>query len=110
MGRPHEASEMLMSRREVAEWLKVSTRWIERHLAPSLRARVGGRSWYRREDIESQLSVNRVAPVAPPRSRLPSGGARSASRNVLADAPCVDADVREVEAQLRASLAKPTRK
>ncbi len=95
------APPTLLDRRAVAEWLGVSTRWVERHLVPSLRARVGGKSWYRPDDIEKQLEIGQPCTSSAPRA---GRAARSA--------PCASSsrEALEVEAQLRASLAKPKRK
>lgn len=103
-GRVDSRHETLLSRAEIARVLGVSVRWVDRHLTPSHRATPGGRAWYRRADVEAQLTTSGAGvDVAAPRL----GSKRRSSRT---PASSVDADVREVEAQLRASLAKPKRK
>lgn len=53
--RDEEDEEKLLGKRDVADRLGVSCRWIERHLRPTLQARRGGRSWYRWSDVVEQV-------------------------------------------------------
>ena len=67
-GLPNAQDSALLSRRQVAEWLVVSKRWVERHLRPSAQAAPRGRAWYSRRDVEEQLAKMSV--------RLTSGDGR----------------------------------
>src|SRR5688572_29043656 len=49
--------EQLMTKAEVARRLGVSTRWVERHLAPSSQPARRGRAWYSADDVETQLAA-----------------------------------------------------
>lgn len=121
-GRPETGAEgadnRLLSRREVASWLSVSTRWVERHLRPSAQARPRGRAWYTRDDVEAQLA--RLHDREKPRSRRTTGdgGLTSAQRRARRDAASGGSTfqgieharkVAEVEQSLRASVEKAQR-
>ncbi len=116
-GEPHSNIDVvggrLLSRREVATWLSVSTRWVERHLRPSAQATPRGRAWYTREDVEAQLA--RLGDRKKPRSRRTTSddGLTSAQRRARRDAASGGSTfqgieharhVAEVEQSLRASV------
>lgn len=107
------AGDRLLSRRDVASWLSVSTRWVERHLRPSVQATPRGRAWYTRDDVEAQLA--RLHDRKKPRSRRTAGDSSltSAQRRARREAASGGSTfqgieharkVAEVEQSLRASV------
>ncbi len=94
--RPTSPAPDLLDRREVAAWLGVSTRWVERHLRPTSQPRAGGRAWYTRADVEDQMRALRPHGAAPPLPRR---------RSKLVPRATLDTDVQKriaaIEARLR---------
>ncbi len=91
--------ERLLSKAEVARRLRVSTRWVERHLTPTAQPARRGRAWYAAEDVERQLASWRrdaeARATAAPRPRRER-------RRVVPQ----DARAREIEAELRRDLER----
>lgn len=104
----------MLSRQDVARWLRVSTRWVERHLTPSAQATRRGRAWYTREDVEAQLAKMNLREM--PRSRrstdgMPRTPAQRRARNVAARAGAPQSieherEVAAIEAKLRSSVER----
>ncbi len=52
-----------LTKQQLAKKLNVSTRWIERHISPSLRAKKGGAAWYAEEHVREQLDGRAISPA-----------------------------------------------
>lgn len=108
--RPEVEADPLLDLDALAAHLGVSTRWVQRNLRPSLRASARGKGWYRMSDVEAQLGVIGSAPMTRTRSR--ARAAKTPSANTTSTVSRVESpnEIAELEAKLRASLAKPTRR
>ena len=113
---PAEAGSKLLSRRDIAAWLSVSTRWVERHLRPSAQAAAGGRAWYARDDVEGQLAQLHGGALPASRRGAPVDGASPAQRRARRAAAAGESvfegveharEVAALEASLRASVETP---
>lgn len=95
----------------LAARLGVSTRWVQRHLRPSLRASARGKGWYRLSDVETQLAVMEEPRTSRPRTKARSSPTTKSTptKPVLRRAEAPDA-IAEMETKLRASLSNPTRR
>lgn len=103
------STDGLMSQDELAEQLGVSSRFVQRHIAPSLRTGPRGKKFYRLRDVEEQLAASTTPAIdrsnGPQRTR--------STRGIANPSPApreVSAEVGAIEAKLRASLNKPRRK
>lgn len=86
-----------LTRKEIADRLGVSTRWIERHVVPTAQPRSRGRAFYAIDDVERQL--------ASMRGRTNLGGRAQVARQGLSQ------EARRVEEDLeRALSARPRRR
>jgi hypothetical protein len=79
------ADTRFLSRSDIARHLRVSTRWVERHLRPTAQASKRGRAWYTLEDVEAQLARMNIHKRATSASTVPSA-AQSRARKVAATA------------------------
>lgn len=58
-----EEGSTWLTKEQLARMLNVSSRWIERNITPSLRAKKGGRSWYDLEHVQTQLDSRAIGPA-----------------------------------------------
>lgn len=70
----------MMSRQQVAKWLGVSVRWVERHVTPLAQKSRRGRAWYSASDVQRQIvafTVKKTEPVVAIPARSPPRPAMS---------------------------------
>jgi hypothetical protein len=102
----HDASALL-SRQQVASWLKVSKRWVERHLRPWSQPQSRGRAWYTHADVQEQLSRlnERIKPRSARTPSAESPARRKARAGASKEVKVTQADheVQSIESRLRGS-------
>ena len=87
-----EESSTWLTKEQLATRLNVSTRWIERYITPSLRAKKGGRSWYDEEHVKTQLERGAFGPAR----------VRNKPKRLNPKTQAIEADLRKHKARTKA--------